>query len=385
MKLAFVFFKYFPYGGLQRDFLRIAALCRDRGHEIHVYTLAWEGPMPEGFHVHVVRPRFAPSYYSKNRALLWCLRRAAAIGNFDAVVGFNKLPGLDVYYAADPCYAAQSEEKSPLHRLTPRHRQFAEFERAVFAPEAGVEILMLAPDQVERFVAAYGTPHERFHLLPPPIDRDRMAPPDAAEVRARWRRGAGVADGELAVLMVASAFRVKGVDRAVAALRALPPELLVRTRLFVVGGDDATPYQRQATRLGVADRSVFCGARDDVTRFLLGADLLLHPAYTENTGTVLLEALVAGLPVLTTDICGYAFHVLEANAGRVMPSPFEQAALDRELANLLSAPERLKAWGRNGIAYGRTQDLYSLPEKAADLIERAARSQTKRHRCKADP
>ncbi len=40
MKLAFALFKYFPYGGLQRDFIRIAGLCRDRGHEIHVYTLA---------------------------------------------------------------------------------------------------------------------------------------------------------------------------------------------------------------------------------------------------------------------------------------------------------------------------------------------------------
>lgn len=83
--------------------------------------------------------------------------------------------------------------------------------------------------------------------------------------------------------------------------------------------------------------------------------------------------MVAGLPVLTTDICGYAFHVLKANAGRVVPSPFEQAALNRELAEMLSDPQRLKAWGGNGIAYGRTEDLYSLPEKAADLIETVAR------------
>jgi hypothetical protein len=44
-------------------------------------------------------------------------------------------------------------------------------------------------------------------------------------------------------------------------------------------------------------------------RFLLGADLLIHPAYNENTGTVLLEALVAGLPVLTTAVCGYAHYI----------------------------------------------------------------------------
>lgn len=42
--------------------------------------------------------------------------------------------------------------------------------------------------------------------------------------------------------------------------------------------------------------------RSDIPRFLLGADLLIHPAYNENTGTVLLEALVAGLPVLVSAV-----------------------------------------------------------------------------------
>ena len=48
MKLAFVLFKYFPYGGLQRDMLRIAAACQQLGYEIHVYTLSWQGDIPDG-------------------------------------------------------------------------------------------------------------------------------------------------------------------------------------------------------------------------------------------------------------------------------------------------------------------------------------------------
>ena len=41
MKLAFVLFRYFPYGGLERDMLAMAKLCRDRGHEITIYTREW--------------------------------------------------------------------------------------------------------------------------------------------------------------------------------------------------------------------------------------------------------------------------------------------------------------------------------------------------------
>ena len=58
MQLAFVLYKYFPFGGLQRDFMRIALECQRRGHKIRVYTLIWEGDVPEGFEVLVapVRP-----------------------------------------------------------------------------------------------------------------------------------------------------------------------------------------------------------------------------------------------------------------------------------------------------------------------------------------
>ena len=42
MQLAFVLYKYFPFGGLQRDFMRIALECQQRGHKIRVYTLIWD-------------------------------------------------------------------------------------------------------------------------------------------------------------------------------------------------------------------------------------------------------------------------------------------------------------------------------------------------------
>ncbi len=56
--------------------------------------------------------------------------------------------------------------------------------------------------------------------------------------------------------------------------------------------------------------------RDDGPRFYLGADLFVHPVYiAETAGNVILEAVISGLPVLGTELCGYAFHVEKANAG----------------------------------------------------------------------
>ena len=41
MKIAICLYKYFPFGGLQRDFLRIAEVLVQRGHEVRVYTREW--------------------------------------------------------------------------------------------------------------------------------------------------------------------------------------------------------------------------------------------------------------------------------------------------------------------------------------------------------
>jgi len=51
-----------------------------------------------------------------------------------------------------------------------------------------------------------------------------------------------------------------------------------------------------------------------------------------------------------------------------VPSPFEQSALDRLLAQMLADDEQRAVWGRNGLAYADGADLYSMPQKAADVI-----------------
>lgn len=367
MRLAFLLYKYFPFGGLQRDFLRIALECQRRGHAVRVYCLSWEGEVPEGFEVRHVPVR-ALSNHRRNQKYIDWVHADLARDPVDRVVGFNKMPGLDVYYAADGCYAAKAAERGWWSRIGGRYRHFSETERAVFAPESRTQILMISEVQQPLFIRHYGTQAARFHLLPPGIARDRRAPANAAEIRAGFREEFGLAEDELLVVQIGSGFRTKGLDRTLAALAALPADLLARTRLMVVGQDNPRSFLAQARALRVAERVRFLSGRSDVPRFLLGADLLIHPAYHENTGTVLLEALVAGLPVLTTDVCGYAHYIQEAGAGLVLSSPFHQADLDRSLAAMLADPAQRQAWGRNALAWAQTADIHSMPERAADII-----------------
>lgn len=368
MRLAFILYKYFPFGGLQRDFMRIALECQGRGHSIRVYTPIWEGEIPEGFEVVVVPVKALFNHHRNEKLTAWVqtdLRQRPV----DRVVGFNKMPGLDVYYAADGCFEDKAQTlRNPLYRRWGRYKHFAEYERAVFAPESRTEILMISEVQQPLFVKHYATPAERFHLLPPGISLDRRAPANAAEIRAEFRREFELADDDLLLVQIGSGFKTKGLDRSLKALAGLPPELKKRTRLIVIGQDDPKPFLLQITKLGIGDQVQILKGRSDIPRFLLGADLLIHPAYNENTGTVLLEALVAGLPVLVTDVCGYAHYISDADAGRVVSSPFEQSALTRTLTEMLADDAARAAWQRNGLAFADSADLYSMPQHAADVI-----------------
>lgn len=367
MKLAFVLFKYFPYGGLQRDMVRIASLCRDRGHEVHVFTLSWEGERPAGLKVHVL-PAQRLTNHARYRAFHAQLQGQYRRHGIDRVVGFNKMPGLDVYYAADPCLKDKLyRERSALARLLPRYRHFLAWEEAVFGPQSKTHILLISPRQEQIYRHWYDTSPRRLHLLPPGIQQDRKAGEDAGELRQGLREEFGLSADERLILCIGSGFRTKGLDRSLRAFAALPEPLRGRTHLIAIGSDNAAPFQRLARRLGMAERFTVLKGRDDIPRFLQGGDLLLHPAYNENSGMVILEAVVAGLPVLVTEVCGYAFYVEQAGAGRVIPEPFEQSLLNSSLAEMLESPLRQK-WRENGIRFGRHEDLYSMVDRAADII-----------------
>ena len=372
MKLIFCLYEYFPYGGLQRDLMKITAIAMSRGHSVKILTMGWHGDIPDGLDVQIL-PHSALSNHGR------CLKFSRTVVNllpkmsYDAVVGFNKMQGLDVYYAADSCYQARTRNLGALASFVMgRYSTYVGFEKAIFSPQSKTEILSISPQEQRKFIECYGTPEERFHLLPPGIYEDRFRPANAAEVRSRIRSDLDITDDHLMLLMVGSAFHTKGVDRAICAVASLPEPLRKRVKLYVLGRGKIELFSKIAEKNNLVEQVNFLGGREDVPDFLLAADLLVHPARTENTGTVLIEAMAAGLPVVVTENCGYAFHVQEAGAGRIVPMPFEQKALDTALADVLSSSD-LSRFSENGVKYTSRVDVTGLHEKAVDVIEDVAR------------
>lgn len=357
MKMAFALFEYFPYGGLQRDMLAIAELAQQRGHQVTVFTRAWHGePPPVGISVTLV-PVAARANHARDEAFAEAV--AQQWQSFDLRVGFNKMPGLDWYYAADGCQAARYGR---LHQLLPRYRSRLKMERAVFAAEASTGILSISPPQMALYREHYGTAAERFVSLPPGIRRDRRMPADYAARRDAMRQRLKLPAGQPMLLFVGSGFRTKGLDRVIELLPHVPGAVL-----YIVGDDNAAPYLRQARRLNVGKRVHFMGGQDNIPEWLWAADLLLHPAYAENTGTVLLEAAIAGLPVLTTAACGYAPYITASHMGHVVTGADVPAALAAAATRLLAQPR--KHWWPLAQAFADKADIYSLTGHVVAALE----------------
>jgi len=377
--LVFSLFRYFDYGGLQRDFLKIALACQAAGYDIYVYCLAWYGEIPRGFRVETVdvpgvvnHVRYQEFGEYVSEAAKW--RRPCAH------IGFNKIPGLDIYYAADSCFEHKAQAmRTGLYRRTKRYRQMAGYERVVFSRDSSTEILLITDTQQEQFQKYYQTQDKRFHLLSPGVSRDRARGDAWQDERARIRREMGVGEDEHLLLLIGSGFITKGLDRALKVLASLPSEVGRRTRFLVIGQDNPQGFIRQARKLGVAGQLIVRRGRNDIPSILQAADLMVHPAYMESGGLVLIEAIIAGLPVVATAVCGFAHYIEQANAGVVIPEPFIQAEMDRAVVEALKDSQCRWQWSENGVAFGRTRnDLYDMPANALREIEHYVSKQNRR-------
>ena len=371
MRLAFALFKYFPFGGLQQDMLRIAMAATERGHSVKVFCGEWQGDIPVSIEV-VNVTMVGSSNASKDASFVTGLTAALKQHEIDLLVGFNRMPGLDVYYGADSCFAAKVYKmRSWFTRFLPRYKHHLNYEKAVFSAASNTHALLISKPEKEVFKQYYQTPEQRLHLLPPGIRRDRVANQKSVALGKAKRAELNVIDSEKLLLMVGSGFRTKGLDRAIIALANLPKAEKAKVKFFVAGQDKSKRFMRLIKKMDIESRVIFLGGRDDIPELLLAADLLIHPAYRENTGTALLEAMVAGLPVVATDVCGYSSYIRDFDMGIVLSSPFNQSPLNQAVASLLF--DEQTSWQARGVKFAATADIFDLPLRAVEQLEAIAK------------
>ncbi len=363
MKAALLLQFYFPYGGLQRDCLAMAAGLFRRGVDVTIITRSWDGDQPEGIEVVILGQR-GVSNVARDQNFDDDVAQWLAANMYDVTVSFSRLSTpVDFYYAADPCYRVKIErDRSSIYQISRKFRYYASLESQMFSAESAPQLLLLTAMELADYHRLYGTQAERVTVIPPSIKKRDLDLASKKKQREKVRSHMGWGQKQAIVLFVGSGFATKGLDRAIIASAKCERDL----KFCIVGDGKTGKYEQQLKKLSASGRVEFLGARDDAWELMVAADLLIHPARSENTGTVLVEALSAGTGVLTTDRCGFSNHIIASEAGEVLASPFDQDELNRVLEKLLSASWEDRA--QVALEYAANEDLYSGMKTAVQCV-----------------
>src|SRR4029077_4893375 len=100
---------------------------------------------------------------------------------------------------------------------------------------------------------------------------------------------------------------------------------------------------------GLTRRVHFVGSVDDPERYYAEADLLVLPTRSDPWGIPLVEAMAAGMPVVTTRFAGAETVLADAGAGGVLPDG-PAAGLRDAILGLIQDPVRRRQLGERGPA-----------------------------------
>ncbi len=167
-----------------------------------------------------------------------------------------------------------------------------------------------------RFLARYeGLDPRKVAIIPNGITHGPI-PTATAVIDGRKRLGAE--PGIFAIVQLGNLHKVKNQRLAIETLARLDPALRRRVRLFFLGEGNDRPALTQLVReRGLNDYVRFFGYRNDVARLLPGANLVIMPSHTEGMPLALLEAMSAGVPVLTTPWIGSRDMLRDGTCGSI--------------------------------------------------------------------
>lgn len=205
----------------------------------------------------------------------------------------------------------------------------------------------------------------------------RGAAHDAGEDERQASRDGRIASiREPVAIAVARLVPAKRLDRFLHALARVRRDG-VRLRGRIVGdGPERAALEALARTLALSpDAVTFTGAREDVPRLVGAADMLVLTSQHEGFPNVLLEAMAARLPVITTPAGDAASLVQHGLTGFVVPFD-DEAALAGRMAELARSPGMRREFGAAGRA--RVEAAYQpdrLVRRALEIYRRAAHQQ----------
>jgi glycosyltransferase involved in cell wall biosynthesis len=221
--------------------------------------------------------------------------------------------------------------------------------------------LIAVSEDTRRAYERQGYPRGRIEVVYNGVDVDGIGTGDGL------RAELGVPGDAPLVGEIARLCDVKGQRELIEALPSLPEARLVLAGIDQEqGGAFQAGLERDAERLGVRDRVVFAGHRDDGARLLDSLDVFVLPSWTEGLPLVVLEAMARRRPVVATPVGGTAEVVADGETGLLVP-PRDPHALAAAIRRLLDDADLRRRMGEAG--YERVRTRFSAEAMERRVLE----------------
>jgi UDP-glucose:(heptosyl)LPS alpha-1,3-glucosyltransferase len=312
MKLALLRRKFSATGGAELYLTRLLGALVKAGHEPHLFAEAW-GATPEGVTFHPVAARNPAGFARAARAAL-------DRQTYDCVFSLERTPRQDVYRAGDGLHRVWLRRRRQFDPWWPLalagrawfHRRMMQLEAATFDPRNTGRVIVNSEMVRREILENFQFPPERIFLVRNGVEAGRFQSGDRAATRARL----GVEEEEHLLLFVGSGWERKGLRFL---LRAIEKLAGAKVKLLVVG-KGGKPRTSPAN-------IIYAGPSERVEDAYAAADLLTMVPIYEPSSNVVVEALVAGLPVITSIHNGAAEILQPGVTGTVLSDPSDIPAL----------------------------------------------------------
>lgn len=227
----------------------------------------------------------------------------AARGSVDFLMSLERILGCDVFRAGDGVHQAWLERRAEFEPawkrwtrpLNPKHAALEHLEAHVLDPNRTRRVIVNSEMVRAEIRRHHNFPPDRITLVRNGVDPTPPTPGARERLRTEW----GMDDQEMVALFVGSGWERKGLRFAVEAVKQLPAGTLV-----VAGRGDRRGLESPRVR--------FLGPVAGVADLLAAADVFVLPTIYDPSSNACLEALAAGLPVITTNANGFA-EIMEEN------------------------------------------------------------------------
>jgi UDP-glucose:(heptosyl)LPS alpha-1,3-glucosyltransferase len=386
MRIALAHMRHAHSGGTERYLNELAAFLARRGHEVTIVCRRHEAP-PHPSVRFVVLHGFALGKSWRTWSFARSLAAHLERHDYDLVFGLGRSWSQDVVRLGWGLHARYLESlrrfpsgsalarawRGASHAL--RDRVWQRIEERALAPEgpgAPRRVITNAHRVAREVRERYGTPETALATIHNGVDLERFHPKLRDGPGARLRESLGLEREDLVVLFLGTGYARKGLDLVLAAFPALLARA-PRARLVVAGYDSsASRWAREVERAGFAPHARFLGGRRDPEVCYAAADLYVLPTRYDPFANSTLEALAAGLPVITTSANGGSELLEHRRQGSVIELERGAGALEEELL-FWADPARLREGAREARELARRHGIESKLAETERLLADVAR------------